>query len=42
LAAGFFFTATITPCFGCAKFSLARPPFFLHAGRLPEEPPHDG
>ena len=42
LAAGFFLTATITPCFGCAKFSLARPPFFLHAGRLLEELFRDG
>jgi hypothetical protein len=42
LAAGFFFTATMTPWFGCAKFSLARPPFFLHAGRLPEELFRDG
>jgi hypothetical protein len=42
LAAGFFLTATITPCFGCAKFSLARPPFFLHAGRLLEELFHGG
>jgi hypothetical protein len=42
LAAGFFFTATITPCFGCLKFSLGQPPFFLHAGRLPVELFHDG
>jgi hypothetical protein len=42
LAAGFFLTATITPCFGCTKFSLAQPPFFLHAGRLPEELYRDG
>ena len=42
LTAGFFFTATITPCFGCPKFSLAGPPFFLHAGQSPEELYRDG
>jgi hypothetical protein len=42
LAAGFFLTATITPRFGLSKFSLAQPPFFLHAGRLPEELFRDG
>jgi hypothetical protein len=42
LAAGFFFTATITPCFGCSQFSLAQPAFFLHAGLLPEELYRDG
>jgi hypothetical protein len=42
LTAGFFFTATITPCFGCPKFSLAEPAFFLHAGQSPEELYRDG
>jgi hypothetical protein len=42
LTAGFFFTATITPCFGCPKFSLAEPSFFLHAGQSPEELYRDG
>ena len=42
LTAGFFFTATITPCLGCPKFSLAEPPFFLHAGQSPEELYRDG
>jgi hypothetical protein len=42
LTAGFFFTATITPCFGCPKFSLGLRPFFLHAVRLPEELFRDG